>query len=63
MAELSQLDQVRLDAQRITLKRMQEAEEQRKWQESKTDHISLGDEPDEVAVEAKPKTVKKTKGK
>ena len=69
MAELNALDMVKLEAERITLKRIQEAEEQKKWQESTTGTITLDDEqPVEVAVEeeqprvVKPKTVKGKKG-
>ncbi len=60
MATLNALDQVRLDAQEITLKRIEEAKEQKKWQESVDGAITLEDErPEEVAVE---KTVKEKKG-
>lgn len=70
MAELNALEQVKLEAERITRKRIQEAEEQKKWQESTTGTITFDDEqPVEVAVEevqpkvVKTKTVKEKKGK
>jgi len=69
MAEISQLDQVRLDAQRITLKRIQEAEEQKAWQESQDGGVALGEAEEavkavEVEVPTAPevKTVKAKKG-
>jgi hypothetical protein len=61
MAQLTPLEQVQLDAQRITLKRIQEQKDSKAWQESKDGTVSLDDKP-ELAVEAKVKTVKTKKG-
>ena len=54
---LSQLEQVKLDAERITLKRIAEAKENKAWQESQDRTLTLDDKPVE-AVEVKAKTVK-----
>lgn len=64
MAQLTQLDQVKLEAERITLKRIQEAKEQKAWQESKDGAVVLG-EAEEAIAEAKvgAETVVKKKGK
>lgn len=59
MAQLTPLEQVQLDAQRITLQRIQAEKESKAWQESKDGTVSLDDKP-EVAVE---KTVTTKKGK
>lgn len=62
MGQLTPLQQVQADAERLTLKRIADEKTLKAWQESQEGHISLGDEP-EVAVEAeKPKTVTKKKG-
>lgn len=58
MGQLTPLQQVQADAQRLTLKRIAEEKELRAWQESQDGPVSLGDGP-EVAVE---KTVTKKKG-
>lgn len=56
---LSQLEQVKLDAERITLKRIQEAKENKAWQESQDRTLTLDDKPEVEAVkEVKAKTVK-----
>ena len=63
MAQLTPLEQVQLDAQRITLKRIQEQKELKEWQESQDGTVSLDDKP-EVAVEVEePKAVTTKKGK
>lgn len=56
---LSQLEQVKLDAERITLKRIQDAKENKAWQESQDRTLTLDDKPEVEAVkEVKAKTVK-----
>ena len=59
MAQLTPLEQVQLDAKRITLQRIQEQKESKAWQESQDGTVTLDDQP-EVAVE---KTVTTKKGK
>jgi len=59
MAKLTPLEQVQLDAQRITLKRIQDEKDSKAWQESQDRTVSLDEQP-EVAVE---KTVTTKKGK
>lgn len=56
---LNPLDQVKLDAERITRKRMQELEESIAWQESQDRPVSH-DEVPEVGVEVKEEAVKPT---
>lgn len=54
MGNISPLEQVKLDAERITLKRIREQEEAKAWQESQDGHVALDDAPEvpeEVAVE------------
>lgn len=66
MAQLTQLEQVKLDAERITLKRIQEAKEQKEWQESKDGGVVLGEAEsavEEAKTEVEAKTVKTKKGK
>lgn len=55
---LSQLEQVKLDAERITLKRIQDAKEEKAWQESQDRTLTLEDKPVEAVKEVKAKTVK-----
>lgn len=62
MATLNSLEQVKLDAERLTLKRIQEQEESKAWQESQEGTVTLEDSPEPVAVEAEAKTVTKKKG-
>ena len=62
MAQLTPLEQVQLDAERITLKRIQEQKELKEWQESQDGTVSLEDKP-EVAVEVETETVTTKKGK
>ena len=59
MAQLTPLEQVQLDAQRITLKRIQDEKDSKAWQESQDRTVTLDEQP-EVAVE---KTVTTKKGK
>lgn len=51
MAQLTPLEQVQLDAQRLTLQRIREEEERKAWQESTDGAITLDDSPEPVAVE------------
>lgn len=63
MKEISQLEQVKLDAERLTLKRIQDAKEQKEWQESQEGGVVLG-QAEEAIGEAKAKpVVKRKKGK
>ncbi len=57
--KLTHLEQVKLDAERITRKRIREAQEEKAYQESQVETTLTMDQPVEVAVE---ETVKK-KGK
>lgn len=69
MAQLTPLEQVQLDAKRITLQRIRDEEERKSWQESTDGAITLEDSPEPVAVEEpkvekpKAKTVTKRKAK
>lgn len=56
MTQLTPLEQVQADAQRLTLKRIQEQEESKAWQESQEGHVTLEDSPEPVAVD-EPKVV------
>lgn len=66
MAELSQLDKVRLDAERITRERIEAEAKAKAWQVAQKGGVSL-DESVEAAKaeveEPKPKTVKAKKDK
>ncbi len=59
--KLTHLEQVKRDAERITLKRIREAQEEKAYQESQVETtLTMDDSPvEEVAVE---KTVKAKKG-
>lgn len=71
MAELSQLEQVQLDAKRITLERIEAEKKAKAWQESKKGGVSLDEsveaakiEPvQEEEVKAPKKAVKKKEAK
>lgn len=69
MAELTPLEQVQLDARRITIERIEAEAKAKVWQEAQERPISLdesveaaqaGEEPE---VQPKPKAVKTKKGK
>ena len=63
MADLTPLEQVQLDAQRITLERIEAEKKAISWQREQEGTVSL-DESVEAATEVKTpvKAVKKTKG-
>lgn len=74
MGQLSHLEQVKLDAERITRKRIREAAEEKAWQESKEGGVALGEAEEAIAevkleeeakaeTKAKKATVKTKKGK